>query len=307
MNCAAQRKEIVAGLFPNGIPKLWCPPLTHYTLDGRLDVLRIAAHLNQLSSSVGAILVPGSTGEGWEMSPSERRELLSAVVEVGQRVQLPILVGILHTDTNAALKEVEQTLGWLRAISSGVCGVTVCPPYGANLRQQEIEQALTAILELAAPTALYQLPQVTENEMAPETVAALAARFPNFYLFKDTSGRDVVADSSVDLHGVFLVRGAEGEYARWLKAAGGPYDGFLLSTANNFAAQYAAMIELVDAGRTAEAVELIAPIERAVQGAFDAVATIAVGNPFTNANKAIDHFLARQKRRRRTCAQAVYR
>ena len=47
------------------------------------------------------------------------------------------------------------------------------------------------------------------------TVAALAGEFPNFILFKDTSGADRVAQSGLDLGGVFMVRGAEvGGYSR---------------------------------------------------------------------------------------------
>ena len=78
------------------------------------------------------------------------------------------------------------------------------------------------MLGLGYPIALYQLPQVTENEITPETVAELASRFPNFYLFKDTSGEDRVALADLDLQGVFLVRGAEGQYHQWPRAVGGP-------------------------------------------------------------------------------------
>lgn len=66
-----------------------------------------------------------------------------------------------------------------------------------------------------------QLPQVTRNQMSPELVARLARQFAHFLLFKDTSGRDRVAVSGLDFTGVFLVRGMEGEYARWLKAGDG--------------------------------------------------------------------------------------
>jgi hypothetical protein len=42
---------------------------------------------------------------------------------------------------------------------------------------------------------------------------------------------------------VGLLRGAEGRYARWSKAHSGPYDGFLLSSANSFPAQLAAILD----------------------------------------------------------------
>jgi len=90
---------------------------------------------------------------------------------------------------------------------------------------------------------------VTENTMSPGLVAGLAALHSNFILFKDTSGADAVALSGENLHGVFLVRGAEGNYSRWLKEAGGPYDGFLLSTANCFGRELVQIIKDVGAGR----------------------------------------------------------
>ena len=37
------RAALVRRLFPEGIPALWCPPLTHYTDDGGLDRDRIDA------------------------------------------------------------------------------------------------------------------------------------------------------------------------------------------------------------------------------------------------------------------------
>ena len=175
---------------------------------------------------------------------------------------------------------------------TGLAGFTVCPPKGADLPQQSIRDALAGILELGFPTALYQLPQVTQNEMSPETLADLAARFPNFILFKDTSGADRVANSGRDFSGVFLVRGAEGGYANWLKPGGGPYDGFLLSTANCFGRELHQLIELLGAGRRDEAQRLSDRLSAVVKEVFALVAGLSDGNAFANANKAMDHFFA---------------
>lgn len=158
--------------------------------------------------------------------------------------------------------------------------------------QETIRDALAGILELGFPTALYQLPQVTQNEMSPETLAELAARFPNFILFKDTSGTDRVANSGQDFGGVFLVRGAEGGYATWLKSGGGPYDGFLLSTANCFGRELYQVIELLHAGRREEAQQLSDRLSAVVKEVFALVTGLSDGNAFANANKAMDHFFA---------------
>ncbi|PYI85541.1 MAG: dihydrodipicolinate synthase family protein, partial [Verrucomicrobia bacterium] len=153
-------------------------------------------------------------------------------------------------------------------------------------------QDLTSVLETGLPVSLYQLPQITQNEMAPELVASLAARFGNFFLFKDTSGADHVALSGKDFGGVFLVRGAEGDYVRWLTSAGGPYHGFLLSTANCLAHELHQMIEELAANRIDAARQRSARITSLVNDVFRIVTGLPHGNAFANANKAMDHFFA---------------
>ena len=302
---AQGRWALIDRLFPDGVPKLWCPPLTHYQADGAPDRNRIAAHLRSIAPYVKGLLAPGSTGDGWEMDEDEQRRLLDLVLELSRPLNLRVLIGALRTDAEQERRVIVDALGRLgertggkddcdahRWGAAGVCGFTVCPPTGRDLPQEEIRDRLAAILELGVPTALYQLPQVTLNEMAPETVAELAGRYANFYLLKDSSGADRVATSGLELGGLYLVRGAEGDYHRWLKAGGGPYDGFLLSTANCFAGQLHRMIERLEQGRVDEARSGIAPVERVVARVFDLVAGLPDGNAFANANKAIDHFLA---------------
>ena len=168
----------------------------------------------------------------------------------------------------------------------------MCAASGAELSQQEIRDGLAAVLELGQPTAVYQLPQVTQNEISPASVAWLAARYPHFYLLKDTSGDDRVALADVDLQGVFLVRGAEGQYARWLKTGGGPYDGILLSSANCLARELAAMMHALEAGDQVAAGRLSDRMQNVVQGCFGIVRDHPAANPFTNANKILDHIMA---------------
>ena len=247
--------------------------------------------------------MPGSTGEGWDLTDAEVRQLLAIVLDIAGELDLSVLIGVLRKDVAEMLAIVESTLQWLRertgassdraAMSaSGVVGFTVCAPRGAELSQQEICDGLAAVLELGHPTAIYQLPQVTQNEVSPESVAWLAARYPHFYLCKDTSGDDRIALSEADLHGVFLVRGAEGQYARWLKTGGGPYDGVLLSSANGMARELAAMISALEVGDRTAAAQLSDRIQEVVEGCFGIVRDYPAANPFTNANKILDHVMA---------------
>jgi dihydrodipicolinate synthase/N-acetylneuraminate lyase len=298
-----QREKSSRELFPEGVPRLWCPTLTHFRAKGEPDETRIRRHLHHLAPYAKGILVPGSTGEGWEMNDDDIRRLLSVVLQAARPAGVRVLIGVLKHTVADTERCIDSTVTWLQSRTnaatarealarSGAVGFTVCPPRGAELSQAEIGGALSRILERGLPTALYQLPQVTHNEMSPETVATLAAQFPNFFLFKDTSGGDRVAGSGLDFGGVVLVRGAEGGYARWSRGGGGPYDGFLLSTANVFAPQLHSLLELLARGRSAEAAELAQRVEAVVQQTFALVTDLPAGNAFTNANKVLDHVMA---------------
>ena len=63
---AERRGALIGRLLPEGVPKLWCPPLTHYDPQGGVDRDRIAAHLRNIAPYVKGLLVPGST---WRVHP----------------------------------------------------------------------------------------------------------------------------------------------------------------------------------------------------------------------------------------------
>lgn len=282
------RDQLQKRLFPAGIPKLWCPALTHFHAARQPDERRIAAHHQSISPYVKGLLIPGSTGEGWQMSDSEIETVLSIVLPIAQSLQMKVLIGILKTTTEDVLKACQNLT---RYLTHPACvGITVCPAKEKSLSQAEISQGLAQILRLEIPTALYQLPQVTENEMSADTICELASGFPNFYLFKDTSGEDRVAKAKRDLAGVFLVRGSELGYAEWYKPNNGLYDGFLLSTANIFARQLHDIITLCDQKHFAKATELSARQREIVSRIFAVASKCTEGNAFTNANKLADYF-----------------
>jgi dihydrodipicolinate synthase/N-acetylneuraminate lyase len=285
---STERLALQRSAFPGGVPRLWCPILTHFRAARDPDADRISQHLSELSPFVKGILVPGSTGEGWEMDDGDVRRLLNIVLPAAETFGVKVLLGILKTDVNQVLAALDGLEDCCK--HPAVVGVTVCPPRGAELSQLEIADALRQVLSRGLATALYQLPQVTLNEMHPETVAKLAAEFPNFLLFKDTSGLDKVAQSGLDFGGVNFVRGSEqGGYAKWIRTAGGPYDGFLLSTANVLAPELSRLLHLTDLGDLQGAEELSLELEGLVSSIFGIVKNSPVGNAFANANKVMYH------------------
>jgi dihydrodipicolinate synthase/N-acetylneuraminate lyase len=300
---AAARAELLEHLFVPGVPTLWCPSLTHYTSDGAIDGHRIAAHLRRLAPDVKGFLIPGSTSDGWELSEQEFWTLLEVALQQARSLKLHLLIGVLKAGAREALTLAEKVVEHIKQKShqsdlvtafmeSRVCGIAICAPRGKEVSQEDMERGLTAVLETGVPVALYQLPQVTQNEIGSQLAATLAERFPNFVLFKDSSGADRVVLSGKNLGGVFTMRGAEGNYVQWLRGAGGAYDGFLLSTANCFADKLSQMIAHADADEMSEARLLSDKVTGIINEVFQLVQPVREGNVFTNANKAIDHFLA---------------
>jgi dihydrodipicolinate synthase/N-acetylneuraminate lyase len=263
----------------------------------------MAAHLRHLSSHIGGLLIPGSTGDAWELSKAERRQLLQIAISQAQQLELQVLIGTLHPDPSETLNLIREDLEWLESrfgepdilallAKARVCAFTICPPRGEGLTQGEMGRALASVLALQLPTAIYQLPQVTLNEIGPELASDLAQRYQNFLFFKDTSGSDTIVLSGARLQDVFMARGAEGDYIRWLKASGGPYDGFLLASGNCFAPQLQQIITDTSAGRLDPARRLSERLTAVVGGVMHLANGLPHGNPFANANKAIDHFFA---------------
>lgn len=302
-NVAQARANLLKDLFGDEVPRLWCPPLTHYSAQGTLDRERMAAHWSSMRPNVRAFLVPGSTGDGWEMTDDEVTELLDFTIELAVKLDAILLIGVLKADVSSMCETISETMELLKQKTavgdstqvlrqSRVCGFAVCPPRGAELSQDQIQAGLEAVLSLGLPTALYQLPQVTENEMSPAVVTRLAERYSNFILLKDTSGNDQIALHDRGHSGVFLVRGAEGNYATWLQETGGPYHGLLLSTANCFSAQLKGIIALLEDERAEEAQESATRLMHVVDAVFGLISNLPMGNPFTNANKAMDHYCA---------------
>lgn len=297
------RHELISYFFGGKMPRLWCPPLTHYTQDGELDTERIKAHWKWMRPHVPGFLVPGSTGDGWEMSEAEIDKLFEFVLRLAPQIDAFVLFGVLKTEGEAMVNTIKAMIEKLQRYTgesdvlsamkaSRVYGITVCPPKGAFLTQEEIGAVLKEVLAFDIPTAIYQLPQVTENEISTDLFLSLAEEFSNFILLKDTSGEDRIALEAEPGHGVFLVRGAEGRYAEWLKESGGPYDGLLLSTCNCFALHLDKMIQMLELDQSDLAQEMSDKLTAIANAAFGLVAGLSDGNPFANANKAIDHFMA---------------
>jgi 4-hydroxy-tetrahydrodipicolinate synthase len=273
---------------------LWVPLLTHFRARGAglaVDAERMAAQLRAMRPAVRQFLLAGSTGDGWEITLEQFHDIIRLSrqeVFSGGR----LLFGVLRPDTDAVIewaRAVERSLG--EGMPAGdYAGLAVCPPIMPGASQEAILAHYRAVLAATtSPIAVYQLPQVTQCTIEPETMRSLAAE-PRVTMFKDTSGGDVVAQSGL-VSGVMMVRGAEGGYVDALRPTG-PYDGWLLSTGNVFGRLLRRMLTLHAAGQIVRANEISALMTVMVNALFREAGAVPFGNPFSNANRAADHLLA---------------
>src|SRR6185312_13479557 len=70
-NFPTDRTTLTRLLFPAGVPILWSPTLVFYDEAGRIDRGHQLAHLAFMTPHVKGYLVPGSTGDAWEMDDAE--------------------------------------------------------------------------------------------------------------------------------------------------------------------------------------------------------------------------------------------
>ena len=279
-------------------PRLWVPILTHYTrhADGSIhvDLERMAAHIAHIRPQVRGFLIAGSTGDGWDLNAEQFRELLEiTIAPAAFDASCQYVIGCLARDTEAVLGLAAIVEKWVggQALNGRFAGLTVCPPAGKGNGHTQIQGHFETLLaNTGSAIAVYQLPQVTECEIATATLAGLA-QTGRITMFKDTSGADrVVSEGFADAR-VFLVRGAEGAYFESVTPQG-RYDGLLLSTANGFGAQLQAILAHSERGEIAAGAALSARLSDTVGRIFDRAADLDATNPFSDSNRAVDHIAA---------------
>jgi len=150
-------------------PPLWCPLLTRHTAGGGIDTDAMRRHAATLRPHVDGLLMPGSTGDGWQLDDAQTLAVARLGAELAREHGFELLAGAFAPTLDGILARAEIVLG------AGAPGIAVCAPHG-DLAPTQIEEALENVLALGQPTALYQLPQITGNRIPSD---------PNFRWFKD--------------------------------------------------------------------------------------------------------------------------
>ena len=157
------RTKLTRLLFPAGVPILWSPTLVFYDEAGRIDCGRQLAHLAFMTPHVKGYLVPGSTGDAWEMDDAEALAALEVTISFAVQHGVDLLVGVLRPTTDAMHALIDKVLNYLcrRAgthsiadafAASHVRGLTIAAPTTDAPLAQDAIGALHQCLGLGCPS-----------------------------------------------------------------------------------------------------------------------------------------------------------
>ncbi len=151
---------------------------------------RLIEHI--LGGGVHGLFILGTSGEAPSLSYRLRRELIERVCRQ-VRGRVPVLVGI--TDTSMV-----EAIGLARnAADAGAQAVVTSTPYYLPPGQPElIEFVRHLVRELPLPLYLYNMPQMTKVEFAPDTIARLT-QLEGIVGVKDSSGSFAYFDQLLEL------------------------------------------------------------------------------------------------------------
>lgn len=200
------------------------PLVTHFDQHGQVDFEAMKDHIDFLiSKGIDNLYPMGTIGEGNLMSVSERQKLAEQIVEhVNGRVGVFIHVGAISLHEALELARHAQQIG--------ADGIGAVSPFFYHLTQEDIYSYFAEISRSVSddfPVYLYNLPDLTGNDIQAETVLKLSQR-PNIVGIKNTmpttfrlfkllsicppdfdviSGDDMVAFAGLALGAVGLVSG----------------------------------------------------------------------------------------------------
>ena len=311
-------------------PKLFVPPITHYKFkhsipsETEIDFERNTYHLKYMLDSVDGFLINGSTGDGWELTNNDQISIINNALKSINKANnkfKPILIGALRYTTKDVDQYIQQLITEYAKIDllnanndqSPFIGFVVCPPSNIddqNIIFQELDGLFTKYKEY--PFIIYQLPQITKNEIESNTLDELINKHSNIIMFKDSSTIDNICKSGKSLNGVIAVKGSEGYYLDNLlttKYGVSSFHGLLLSTANNYPKILQSMLikSVVDLKiKENYDIETAFSISNKItflsNETFNYVSKYKFNNPFSNSARIVDFFMAHG---RNACKDAI--
>ena len=237
--------------------------VTPFMENGAVDFAAVA-HIvdNLVEGGVDYILVLGTTGETPTLTKDERKALIRFVRErVAGRVHLMVGVG-----GNCTHDVITTLRTW---DLSGYDAVLSVNPYYNKPNQEGLFQHFKASAEASPlPVMLYNIPGRTGVNMAPETIARIAATCENVIGVKEASG-DLAQMAKIKAllpSDFLLISGDDGLTVEIVKLGG---DGVISVLANAYPAQTKEFVDLALAGEFEKADEKLHAFDSIVSALFE--------------------------------------
>ncbi len=143
--------------------------VTPFKDDGRVDVagqLRVVDHLYRHGAQAGFGAF-GNAGEGYALLPSEKRQLLEAIVR-HLNGRAPVIAGVGATGTDAAVQACRDAEGL------GAAGLMVLPPYYLRPDADGLMFFYSAISDaVGIPIMVQDAPMLSQVSMPPALLARM--------------------------------------------------------------------------------------------------------------------------------------
>ncbi|MBI4503189.1 MAG: 4-hydroxy-tetrahydrodipicolinate synthase [Gemmatimonadetes bacterium] len=210
--------------------------VTPMRLNGAVDFPALRALVEwQISEGIHFLVPCGSTGEAATMSPEERAEVVSAVVEVAHG-RVKVVGGATSNDTRAAVAEAK------RIAAAGADYILSATPYYNKPTPEGLYQHFGAIADAAGrPVILYNVPGRTSVNLDAATTLRLAER-AGIAGVKEASGNlGQIMDIIRARPESFSVLSGDDAFALAVMACGG--DGLISVVSNEVPAPMARLID----------------------------------------------------------------
>jgi 4-hydroxy-tetrahydrodipicolinate synthase len=200
-----------------------------------------------LDNGVEGLVANGTMGEAGSLSPDERELVLATIVEIADG-RVPVVAGVSAGTTAQACAYAAA------ARAAGAAGVMCLPPLNYRGSEEELIAFYAAVADAGRlPVMLYNNPEASGIDLAPELIARIAAEVDGVVAVKECSGdarRIPALLGATDLE--VLVGGDD-----WaLEGFAGGASGWVSGVAVVTPALCVELRELVEAGRLPEAREV---------------------------------------------------
>jgi len=219
--------------------------ITPFHRDGSIDEEALRSLVDfQEENGIDMLLPCGSTGEAACLSREEHLRVISIVIDQARRAK--ILAGAGSNCTREAVDLSKE------AADMGADAILSISPYYNKPTQEGIYQHYKAIAEAAQiPVIIYNVPSRTGSNVLPATDLRLA-QLPNIGGVKEASGTiDQIKEVIAGRPQGFSVLSGDDSMTYDIMCAGG--DGVLSVASNCCPKQVSAMVNLLRAGKQAEA------------------------------------------------------